>query len=294
VTSDDPSTASSATVGGVVDDTTSPTAGSGCRRCGARSADEREVCPRCGADVVTGEELPRVGERPDPFRVSPTTVRRRRRWWLPLAAVVVVSASVLGGLWALGVGPFAPPPELPAANFDAARYPMQDRELLPLTHVATRTVAAPEDARSFEPSQLVDDDSTTAWRSEPAALDEDERETIELFLEEPGWVASLVIANGDQGAPEGPDAASRILRLSILADGEGRREALLLDQPGRQEVVLDRPLLTTGLRLDVLEVTPGTATDAIGVSDLDVFGWPADAEDVDLARERAALQPATT
>jgi hypothetical protein len=263
-----------------------------CPRCGWVNDTDREMCRRCGADLDTGEELPQLVERPDPFEVGPVVPRRRSRWWLPVGAVLLGAAAVLGGLWVAGVGPFASAPEVPEADFDGDRYAQGEPEPLLLSHVATRTTAPAQGERSFEPSQLVDDDRTTAWRSDPAQLPETAREVIELYLETPAWVSGLVVANGDQHDDTSFEASGRLHRVRLHLDGGETLAANLLDQRGRQLLALEEPRLTTAIRLEVVDVFAGVATDAAAISDVELHGWPADAADTAVAQERATVRPA--
>lgn len=263
-----------------------------CPRCGWANDADRELCRRCGADLETGEELPQLHERPDPFEVGPVVPRRRSRWWLPLGAVLLGAVAVLAGLWLAEVGPFAPAPDLPPARFASDRYAEAESDLLPLSHVATRTTAAPAGERSFEPAQLVDDDRTTTWRSDPGRLPEDAREVVELYLEAPAWVAGIVLANGDQHDDASFEASGRLQRVRLHLDGGDTLVANLLDQRGRQRLAFEEPRLTTTIRLEVVDVFAGTGDGAVAISDLELEGWSADEADALLAEERAAIRPA--
>jgi hypothetical protein len=272
--------------------TSTPQRTPACPRCGWNNDPDREMCRRCGADLDTGEELPQLLERPDPFEVGPVVPRRRSRWWLPVGAVLLGAAAVLGGLWLAGIGPFAPAAELPNAAFDGERYGQEEPGMLPLSHVATRTTAGAQGDRSFEPAQLVDDDRTTAWRSDPAALPEAASEVVELYLEAPGWVAGIVLANGDQHDDASFESTGRLQRVRLHLDGGEALAANLLDQRGRQLLELEEPRLTTAIRLEVVDVFGGAAGDAVAISDVELQGWPADADDAAVAQERAAVRPA--
>jgi hypothetical protein len=263
-----------------------------CAACGWSNDADRELCRRCGADVATGEELPRLVERPDPFETEAVVPTRRRRWWLPVAIVAIVAGAVVAGLWFAEVGPFATSAPVPPVAFDADRYPPDDEQVLTLTTVATRTVAAGQGDRTFAAAQLVDDDLTTAWRSDPSALEEEASELLELDLEAPAWVAAIVVANGDQFDAASFEASGRLQQVQLQFDGGERLRANLLDQRGRQLLALDEPRLTTAVRIEVLDDFPGVAEDGVAVSDVALRGWPADPDDAALARERAAVRPA--
>jgi hypothetical protein len=264
-----------------------------CPSCGAPNEGTREVCRRCGVDLHSGEELPRPTPTPDPFTTAPVLPRRRRaRWWLSVLAILVVAGAVLVGLSVAGVGPLAPSPELPVASFRLERYSEDAIADVPLAYIATLTARPSEDGRGFDRDQLADDDLTRAWHADPGARPEGRLETVELFLERPAWVSHLVIANGDQHDERSFEAAARVERLRIRFDAGRVRRAVLLDLPGRQEIALDEPILTTAVRMEVLSEFPGTTTDGVALSDVDLRGWSADEQDAALAERRAELQPA--
>jgi hypothetical protein len=264
-----------------------------CPSCGAPNDGTREVCRACGGDLQSGEELPRPRATPDPFTTSPVLPRRRRvRWWLPLLAVIVVAGAVLVGLSVAGIGPLAPAPELPSASFRPERYTEDTVADLPLAYLATLTARPAEDGRGFDRDQLADEDLTTAWHADPGARPDGRLETVELFLDEPAWVSHLVVANGDQYDDGGFTTAARVERLRLRFDGGRVRTAVLLDLPGRQEVVLDEPVLTSAVRMEVLAEFPGDEGQGVALSDVDLRGWTADEQDRVLAERRAELQPA--
>jgi hypothetical protein len=264
-----------------------------CPSCGAPNEGTREVCRRCGVDLDSGEELPRLTATPDPFATEPVLPRRSRtRWWLPVVAVLAVAAAVLVGLSVAGVGPLAPAPELPTATFRPERYPEDAVADLPLAFIATLTARPAEDGRGFDRDQLADADLTTAWHADPGARPDGRLETLELFLDRPAWVSRLVVANGDQHDQQSFEVAARVERLRVRFDGGRARTAVLLDLPGRQEVTLDEPILTTAVRMEVLSEFPGADARGVALSDVDVRGWTADEQDTALAERRAELQPA--
>jgi hypothetical protein len=264
-----------------------------CRSCGAPNDASREICHACGADVDSGEDLPQPATIADPFRTEPVLPRRRRaRWWWPVLAVLVVAGAVVVGLSVMGIGPLAPEPELPAASFRAERYPEASIEDLPLAYLGTLTARPSEDARGFDRDQLADDELTTAWHADPGARPDGRLETVELILEQPGWVSHVVVANGDQFDPSTFAAAARVERLRLRFDGGRIRTAVLLDLPGRQEVTLDEPVLTTAVRMEVLSEFPGEPSQGVALSDVDLRGWTADEQDTVLAERRAEVDPA--
>jgi hypothetical protein len=87
-----------------------------------------------------------------------------------------------------------------------------------------------------------------------------------------------VVANGDQH-DEHLRAAARVERLRLRFDGGRIRTAVLLDLPGRQEVTLDEPVLTTAVRMEVLSEFPGEDGQGVALSDVDLRGWTADEQD---------------
>lgn len=266
-----------------------------CPSCGTPNDAVREVCRACGVDLQSGEELTQPRATPDPFTTAPVLPRRRRaRWWLPLLAVLAVAGAVLVGLSVVGIGPLAPAPELPSAAFRPERYAEGAIDDLPLAELATLTARPAEAGRGFDRDQLADEDLATAWHADPAARPDGRLETVELFLDEPGWVSHVVIANGDQHDEASFSAAARVERLRLRFDGGRVRTAVLLDLPGRQEVTLDEPMLTTAVRMEVLSEFPGADGRGVALSDVDLRGWPADEQDRALAARRAEVQPAAT
>jgi hypothetical protein len=264
-----------------------------CPSCGAPNDASREICHACGADVDSGEDLPQPTTVADPFRTEPVLPRRRRvRWWWPVLAVLVVAGAVLVGLSVMGIGPLAPAPELPAASFRAERYPDAAVEDLPLAYLGTLTARPSEDGRGFDRDQLADDELTTAWHADPGARPDGRLETVELILEQPGWVSHVVVANGDQFDERSFAVAARVERLRLRFDGGRIRTAVLLDLPGRQEIALDEPFLTTAVRMKILSEFPGERSQGVALSDVDLRGWPADEQDTVLAERRAEIDPA--
>lgn len=265
--------------------------GVSCPVCGIENPRSRELCVRCGVDLETGAVLPqpRPGHgraRPDGPRPAATP---HRAWWVAPIAIVGVAGAILAGLWYAGIGPFASEPELPAATFAPERYPVDDDPLpLLLSDIATLTTRAPQGSRTFPVEQMVDTNPETAWHSEPDDLPAGVDEMIDLFLETPAWISQIVINNGDHADPAAYEETGRIQRAEVVMDGDVRMEMVLLDL-GRepQAVTLPEPVLTTTLRLEIVEVLPGTLSESLAVSDLELRGWPADPTDADLAHRRA-------
>lgn len=268
-----------------------------CVACGWSNLPYRELCNRCGADLDTGvvppwplEPAPTGGSQ----RTTPAPrARRRVRWWVPVVGVVGVVAVVVAALAFTGIGPFASDPDVPAASFDAGRYEAVERGTLAVTEVATMTTAEPDQGRSFTASQLVDGSAWTAWRSAQDQLPEGISEKVDLVLASPAWVDELRISNGDQRDADSYAELARVRRARLTFDGDEQVIVNLLDI-GRSEqlVTLPEPHLTTAVRIEILEVFPGTDGDSVAVSDLALVGRDVDAEDADLAAARAEARPA--
>ncbi len=268
----------------------------GCPACGSFNPSEREVCRACGADVVTGDPLPWPDPDPDVQVSQVVTEPNPHRWWLPVAAILAAAGLLLLGLVVAGLGPFASTPTVPDAAFDADRYEGDTQDLL-LSDIATVSTVPPRDGRSFEAAQMVDDDPETAWRSD-GFLEPGEAngplEIVDLFLAEPGWISEIVLRNGDQSDLGTYAEVARLRQVRAIADGgEVVLLNLLDDGRGRQIVELPDPVLSTMLRLEVMEVFPGTDGNGVAVSDVEVRGWTAIGDDPALAAERAEIQPAT-
>lgn len=269
-----------------------------CPACGIFNPSTREVCRDCGADVVTGASLPWPEPDPDPaVQVSQVVVAPSpRRWWLPVAAILAAAGLLLLGLVIAEVGPFAPTAAVPPAPFIPDRYAGETQDLL-LSDIATVSTLPPRDGRSFEAARMVDDDPETAWRSDGLMEPEEvngAREIIDLFLTEPGWISAVVLRNGDQRDLRAYEEVARLRQVRAVADGgEVIVLNLLDDGRGRQIVELPEPVLSTVLRLEVIEVFPGADGNGVAVSDLELRGWTATGDDVSLAAERAEAQPAT-
>lgn len=268
-----------------------------CTSCGAVNARTRELCLVCGLDLDPADRTavpPRVPTSPaDPV------VRhgwRRRRFALVLvvsAAAVAVVTAITVGLALAELGPFAVE-DVPLApvGFPAERYPDLP-EVLELSGVATLTSAPPADDRVFSPDRMVDGDPTTAWRAEATSRPADTDETVDVLLAAPAWVTALVVSNGDHHDATAYEASGRVQRAELRFDGDVLVGATLLDL-GRQRqlIALDAPVLTTAVRLSLVEVLPGVRTEAPALSSIEVRGYVADAADATLAQDRAAQRPA--
>jgi hypothetical protein len=265
-----------------------------CRNCGAPNSSHRELCGRCGADLDTGELTPRAEPRSYP---APPTDEGPvpRRWVAPVAAVLGVIVLVLVGLAIAGLGPFVRGPAIAEARFEEARYDDEPVHL-PLASIASLSSLPDQGGQSFAPTQMADGDPSTAWNSDGGGAGPEQGigERIDVVLAEPAWIERLVIANGDQRDPDTYAANARIKRAQLTLDGGITFVINLLDEGiGDQAVDLREPVLTASVRLEVLEVFPGDTHRDLAVSELAFEGWPADAEDADVAEQRSSARPAT-
>jgi uncharacterized OB-fold protein len=264
-----------------------------CQNCGAPNSSQRELCGRCGADLDTGELTPRAEPRAHP---GPPAAEGPgpRRWIAPLVAVFGVILLVLVGLALAGLGPFTRGPAIAEARFDEARYDDDPVELR-LASIASLSSLPDQGGQSFAPTQMVDGDPSTAWNSDGGGTGPEQGigERIDVVLAEPAWIHRLVIANGDQRDPDTYAANARIKRAQLTLDGGITFVVNLLDEGiGDQAVDLREPVLSSSVRLEVLEVFEGDTHRDLAVSDLAFEGWRADAEDVAVAEQRSSARPA--
>ncbi|MFA9428975.1 zinc ribbon domain-containing protein [Egicoccus sp. AB-alg2] len=268
-----------------------------CPNCGGPNSPRRELCGRCGADLDTGSVPPRADARALAFPGQPGSDDDEPRSWLGAGlAVLLLVVLVVAGLGLAGIGPFGnAEASVPSARFDEQTY-TGPPERLPIAEIATRTTLEPQGGISYEASQMVDDDPGTAWNSD-GRVDEVEDgvgERIELFLEEPAWVDRFVVRNGDQRDAETYAANARIQRAQVTMDGGVVLLINLLDEGlAPQAVELTEPVLTTGVSIEVLDTFPGDTHPDLAVSDLELQGWAAQGDDVQVARQRAQGRPAT-
>ena len=262
-----------------------------CPSCGAPNSPRRELCGRCGVDLETGATPPRAteDEQPSPARRAGAATSQRHRshaWMVGLGAVAVVAAVVVG-LTLAGLGPLAGTPAVPHADFDSEVYG-DEPEVLLLSDIATSSALGPSGGESYDATQMVDDDPTTAWNSDGSQAEHGVGETIDLFFAEPVWVQRLVFNNGFQRDAESYADNARIRRADVLFDG-GERLSIRLEDLGlqRQAIELPEPLLTTTVRIQVTETFPGDTYPDLAVSDIALEGWPARGDDVEVAQERA-------
>jgi hypothetical protein len=279
-------------------DVPSPERARVCPSCGAFNVTQREVCRRCAADLETGASLPWPNPDPDPTIANSAAhdAPHPRRWMLAAAAVIAAAGLLLLGLVLAEVGPFADGPSVPDATFSEAVYPDEPHHL-PVSDVATMTTRPPDGDRVYVAAGMVDDTPETAWRSDglqDQILDHQALEIIDLFLVEPGWVDQVLIRNGDQFDLEAYEEEGRLRQVRVTFDGGPSYLLNLLDEGrGQQVVELPEPQLTTMVRFEVLDLFPGSVSDGVGVSDLELSGWPATEVDAELAHERADALPAT-
>ncbi|MEX0836149.1 MAG: hypothetical protein WD010_08665 [Nitriliruptor sp.] len=190
-----------------------------------------------------------------------------------------------------GLGPLAPGPDVPSVEFDATSY-RAEAELLTLSDIATRTTAPDADAEAA--AAIADGDLTTAWRSSGEVRPgSDLLDTIDLVLADPAWVERIELHNGDHLDREAYDGSSPLRRVRLTFDGGVEVFAELLDVGLRaQAVTLPEPVLTTVVRIDVLERVAGP-NPQLAVSQIGLVGWGATAGDADVAARRASAEPAT-
>ena len=262
-----------------------------CMSCGTINDQRRELCGRCGADLDTGRELPHLAPRDAGMAPPPAAVvRRRRRWVWPILAILLAAGLAFAGLVLAEVGPFSPQIALPEAEFDPQVYADEPAGIR-LSDLAAATILADESG-SYDPRLLVDEDPQTAWRSDPEQLPGDAPETLELTPERPIWLAAIELRNGDHASTAAYDRSSRVRQALIRVDGGATVLVELLDAGlHAQRFDLERPLLTTSIRIEVLDAFQGEQ-DSLAISDLEVVGWVATGEDVTLAQQRAELLPA--
>ncbi len=250
-----------------------------CSACGAVNAVERRRCARCGAalldelDKTSGESAP-ASSSSDAPALPPTDVSvapsRRRLPGVGIAIVVVgaVVGAVLAAL-VFGVGPFDRGAGVGVA-FDGDGYPGQAGPLSAVPS-ATTPVRDALGERTFTADQAVDDDLGTAW----VAVDGDDA-ALEFQFDQPVWVVSVEVANGDQYDDETFAATARIRTLEVDFGFGSTIEAILLSGIGRQDFRPPEPVLTEAITLEVLEVTDGAD---VALSDITFVGYEANAQD---------------
>ncbi len=271
-----------------------------CPSCQVDNVRTRVLCAFCGADL-DGDDAATV---PASARTQLSFQARRRHrtptdegrpwrwvWWVAVGLLAV--GLVVGGLIVGELGPFAPEEgPLDPVAYPADRYP-SDPQPLALASVATVTTRQPEADRSFSPEAMVDGDPTSAWHGDADELPTGTAEKLDVFFERPVWLNAIVLANGDHADAAAYAAAGRLQQVAVRFDGGTVIEATLLDL-GRdlQRIEFEEPVLTTAVRLEVLEVVAGDERSDPAVSRLEFDGFPADEPDAELAEERAEERPA--
>ena len=255
-----------------------------CGGCGRHNHPERELCAVCGADLDTGLAIERPLLPRDRSGRRPPSERRERLLLGVVGALVVIVAAV-GPLVLLGLGPFAPTERLEPALLLRAAY-AGDPVALPVATVATTTTAVAPD-RDLSPLNLIDGDGVSAWVGLPIDGD-DAGEVIQFVLDVPAWVTRIQFRNGDQLSADDYERSGRLQRALLTFDG-GRDHRIDLLDIGRQAQVIElaQPELTTRVTIVVERVFPGTGSRGVALSEVSLVGWPADASDAALARQRA-------
>jgi hypothetical protein len=255
-----------------------------CGRCGRDNDPRRELCAVCGADLETGLPVETSAGRAARPAERSRSERHERALLLTLAALAVVVAAV-APLALLELGPFAPSERLEPALLLRAAYPSEPA-VLPVETVATTTTAIAPD-RDLSPLNLIDGGGVTAWVGLPVD-GEDAGEVIQLVLERPAWVVRIQIRNGDHLSSDAYERSGRLQRGLLRFDG-GRDHRIDLLDIGRQAQVIElpEPELTTRVTIRVDQVFEGTSTRGVAISEVSLVGWPADASDAALARQRA-------
>jgi len=260
-------------------------AGRRCAMCARVDTLGRELCVACGSDLETGLPLDLPDRRGDGAPRRAQRSDRRERAMLALLGLVVAAVAAAAPLALLGIGPFAPTERLDRALFLRAGYP-GEVVVLELETVATTTTAFSPD-RDFSALHLFDGDGLTAW----VGLPQDESgagEVIEFTLARPAWVSRLQIRNGDHLSPEAYERSERLQRAVITFDGGRDFRVDLLDIGREAQVIeLSQPELTTRVTIRVERTFDGTGPRGVALSEVTLVGWPADAADAALARQRA-------
>jgi hypothetical protein len=264
---------------------TEPLPGRRCATCARVDTLGRELCAACGSDLETGLplDLPdrRLGRAPRRTQRSD----RRERALLVLLGLVVVAFAAAAPLALLGIGPFAPTERLERALFLRAGYPGEVVALETETVATTTTAFSPD--RDFSALHLFDGDGLTAWVGLPQDAS-GAGEVIEFTLARPAWVSRLQVRNGDHLSPEAYERSERLQRAVITFDGGRDFRVDLLDIGREAQIIeLPQPELTTRVTIRVERVFAGTGPRGVALSEVTLVGWPADAADAALARQRA-------
>jgi len=268
----------------------SPTVRSGglrCEVCGRVNHADRLLCATCAAELDTGRPHALWSGALDTARtgVGSRGGRRHERVAQFLGGFLVTVAAVLGPLWLLELGPFAPPVRLEAAILLAAGYPGPATPL-DVREVATTSTTGAVVDREVGPLNVIDGDVGTAWIGTPVD-GTGAGEVIDLVLADPAWVARIELRNGDHRSSSEYERSDRIMTAVLTVDGGRAFRVDLLDVGLAAQVIeLPRPELTTRISLRVERVFAGTEARGVALSELTPVGWRAGAADAALARER--------
>lgn len=263
-------------------------AGLRCEVCGRTNHADRLLCATCAAELDTGRPhaLWSGALDPAPDGVLPGGGRRTERAAQFLGGFLVTVAAVLGPLWLLELGPFAPPARLEAAVLLAAGYPAPAEPLV-VREVATTSTTLVVVDREVGPLNVIDGDVATAWIGAPVDGD-GAGEVIDLVLADPAWVSRIELRNGDHRSSAEYERSDRVMTAILTVDGGRAFRVDLLDVGLAAQVIeLPRPELTTRLSVRVERVFVGTEPRGVALSEVTPVGWRAGAADAALARERA-------
>lgn len=284
------------------DDGTARTAGTGsqraagelvtCPACGADNSAARMLCARCGVDLESGERpvAAPIVHRPGPAEdvagdVSPPSRGSRTA---AIIAGIVVAGAMVGVLIGLFLANSGDEPTASAPSFDPGVY-TEDPETLQVSGIGASSVRPPAGEVTYDAGNLVDNDVTTAWSHDPS-VEAAEDVDLALALTDPAWVTALTFANGAQSDDLAFAADGRILRFTLLVDGDAAAELHLLDQQGLQRVTLPEPVLVDEIRLVVLEAVSGDTYDEVSLSEVVVTGHKARGDDLARMLEEAAQE----
>jgi hypothetical protein len=274
-----------------------------CPVCSAANHADRELCGACGVDLDTGARLPFAPMPSAPVgraqalsgdRVTEFLHHLRDRALILVPAVVALAVLAVGTLATAQRGPFRPDEVLPGVPFPAAQHP-DGPGPLEAAEVAATTSRPRDLGRDHSILALADGDATTAWMSDPAARSEDVTERIDVVLDEPSWVASILIHNGDQFDAASYERAGRVKRVVLVFDGSRRVVADLLDLGLQGQLIeLPAPELTTRVEVHLVDLFPGAGIDGVAMSGIRLQGWVAGPDERALALARAGVDRTVT
>lgn len=228
----------------------------------------------------------------DPVR--PPVVEARPLAGRPVLYVTLAGlllGAIVGVVGAIGVfrdrGEDAPTPTTELVAFDQDVYREQPVPLEAATVTATSSLP-PAGDNHYEPTLVLDQDPTTAWNSDGSVRADGVGEVLTVQLAEPAWVTSIEFANGYQKDDVRFLANARIARASLVFDDGRRVNIVLLDKTGFQRVALEEPMLSTSVRVEVVEVFTGDTYHDLAVSEVIVLGHVAVGDDRERAIEIAA------